>query len=272
LPNSSNVKFPLVTIAALQYHARSYPVLIDSQTPVHCRVIGSDLDSSKEKRAERVSQHMSYQILEEDENWEAEMDRVLIKQPIIGCAFKKCYFDPILGHNVSENIFANNFVVNYWTKHLDTAPRIIQIQYFSKNDIYERVARGLFLEMVDDNPAQVPQGSLSLAQNKAQGMTVPDSIDDSTPYEILEQHRYIDFDGDGKAEYRRVLKSGSTILINEEFDYCPIEALTPVRMPHKHVGMSKADQVMDIQLIRSTLLRQMLNNLYLTNNPEKAVL
>lgn len=199
-PNSSNVKFPLVTIAALQYHARSYPVLIDSQTPVNCRVIGSDSDGSKEKRAERVSQHMSYQILEEDENWEAEMDRVLITQPIIGCAFKKSYFDPILGHNVSENILAKDFVVNYWTKHLDTAPRVTQIQYFSQNDIYERVARGLFSEMVDDKPTATPQGGLTLAQGKAQGMTAPDSIDDSTPYEILEQHRYIDFDGDGYAE------------------------------------------------------------------------
>jgi len=199
-PNSSNVKFPLVTIAALQYHARSYPVLIDSQTPVHCRVIGTDMDGSKEKRAERVSQHMSYQILEEDENWEAEMDRVLITQPIIGCAFKKSYFDPILGHNVSENILAKDFVVNYWTKHLDTAPRVTQIQYFSKNDIYERVARGLFSEMDDERPAAVPQSNLSMAQGKAQGMTAPDSIDDSTPYEVLEQHRYIDFDGDGYAE------------------------------------------------------------------------
>ena len=199
-PNSSNVKFPLVTIAALQYHARSYPVLVDSQTPVNCRVIGSDSDGSKEKRAERVSQHMSYQILEEDENWEAEMDRVLITQPIIGCAFKKSYFDPILGHNVSENILAKDFVVNYWTKHLDTAPRITQIQYFSQNDIYERVARGLFSEMIDDVPATVPQNGLTLAQGKAQGITAPEATDDSTPFEILEQHRYIDFDGDGYAE------------------------------------------------------------------------
>ena len=199
-PGASNVKFPLITIAALQFHARSYPVLINGETPVQCRVIGDDTTGAKEARAHRVSQFMSYQILEEDTNWESEMDRVLISQPIVGCAFKKSYFDPILKHNVSENILAKDFVVNYWTKHLDTSPRITQIQYLSKNDIYERVARGLWSEMTEVRPADVPQSNMTLAQNKAQGMTAPDSIDDSTPYEILEQHTFIDLDGDGYAE------------------------------------------------------------------------
>ena len=199
-PGASNVKFPLITIAALQFHARSYPVLINGETPVQCRVIGDDPSGSKDARAHRVSQFMSYQILEQDTNWEAEMDRVLISQPIVGCAFKKSYFDPILKYNVSENILAKDFVVNYWTKHLDTSPRITHVQYFSKNDIYERVARGLFSEMTEVMPAAVPESNLTLAQNKAQGMTAPNSVDDSTPYEILEQHCYIDFDGDGYAE------------------------------------------------------------------------
>jgi chaperonin GroES len=199
-PGASNVKFPLITIAALQFHARSYPVLINGETPVQCRVVGDDLTGQKDARAHRVSQFMSYQILEEDTNWESEMDRVLISQPIVGCAFKKSYFDPILKHNVSENILAKDFVVNYWTKHLDTSPRITQILYLSKNDIYERVARGLWSEMKEGRPAAVPQSNMTLAQNKAQGMSAPDSVDDSTPYEILEQHTFIDFDGDGYAE------------------------------------------------------------------------
>jgi len=200
-PGASNVKFPLITIAALQYHARSYPVLINGETPVQCRVIGDDPVGKKEARAKRVSDHMSYQILEEDTNWESEMDRVLITQPIVGCAFKKSYFDPILKHNVSEYILAKDFVVNYWTKHLDTSPRVTQIQYFSSNDIYEREARGLFVEMKEKTrPAAVPQSNMTLAQNKAQGMNAPDSVDDTTPYEILEQHCFIDLDGDGYAE------------------------------------------------------------------------
>lgn len=203
--NASNVKFPLITIAALQYHARSYPVLIDSDLPVKCRVVGEDKDGLRALRASRVEQHMSYQLLEEDEDWESEMDKVLITQPIIGCAFKKSYYDPIRKHNVSENVLAKDLVVNYWTKSLETASRVTHILQMTKNEIYERTARGLWLEDVSEGRSQqyssVAIGNgLQTLQDKAQGLQPPEPNDSSTPIEMLEQHCHIDFDGDGYAE------------------------------------------------------------------------
>ena len=203
--NASNVKFPLITIAALQYHARSYPVLIDSDLPVKCRVVGDDKDGLRSLRSTRVEQHMSYQLLEEDEDWESEMDKVLITQPIIGCAFKKTYYDPIRKHNVSENVLARDLVVNYWTKSLETSSRVTHVLQMTKNEIYERTARGLWLEGVSEGRQQqyssIAMGNgLQNAQDKAQGMQPPEPNDSSTPIEMLEQHCYIDFDGDGYAE------------------------------------------------------------------------
>ena len=203
--NASNVKFPLITIAALQYHARSYPVLIDNDLPVKCRVVGEDKDGLRTLRATRVEQHMSYQLLEEDEDWESEMDKVLITQPIIGCAFKKTYYDPIRKHNVSENVLAKDLVVNYWTKSLETASRVTHVLQMTKNEIYERTARGLWLEGVSEGRQQqyssIAMGNgLQSLQDKAQGMQPPEPNDSSTPTEILEQHCHIDFDGDGYAE------------------------------------------------------------------------
>ena len=203
--NASNVKFPLITIAALQYHARSYPVLVDSDLPVKCRVIGEDKDGMRTLRADRVEQHMSYQLLEEDEDWESEMDKVLITQPIIGCAFKKTYYDPVKKHNISENVLAKDLVVNYWTKSLESANRVTHILQMSKNEIYERTARGLWCEGVSDGRQQqfasVAMGNnLQSAQDRAQGMSPPEPNDSSTPIEILEQHCHIDFDDDGYAE------------------------------------------------------------------------
>ena len=202
---ASNIKFPLVTIAALQYHARAYPVLINGETPVKCRVIGDDADGTKHQRADRIESHMSYQILEEDEDWESEMDMVLITQPIIGCAFKKSFYDPINGYNDSDNILAKDLVVNYWTKSLDTAPRVTHVMYYTKNDIYSRVVRGLWKDVGEERPQSTVNtlggtNSLQAAQNKAQGMSPPQTSDSSTPYEILEQHLWIDFDGDGYEE------------------------------------------------------------------------
>ena len=203
-PNASNVKFPLITIAALQYHARSYPVLIDSDLPVKCRVVGDDKDGLRALRSTRVEQHMSYQLLEEDEDWESEMDKVLITQPIIGCAFKKTYYDPIRKHNISENVLAKDLVVNYWTKSLETANRVTHILQMSRNEIYERVARGLWCDVSEGRQqtfSSVMTGNgLQSAQDKAQGMSPPEPNDTSTPIEILEQHCHIDFDDDGYAE------------------------------------------------------------------------
>jgi hypothetical protein len=79
----------------------------------------------------------------------------------------------------------------------------------------------------------------------------------------------IDEDGDGYSELRRIVVVGDhamTILSDEYWNQNPMCSLTAVPMPHKFVGLSVADQVMDLQLIRSTLLRNMLDNIYLTNN------
>lgn len=197
---ASNVKFPLITIAALQYHARAYPVLVGSDTPVKCKVVGEDPDGMKMARARRVESHMSYQVMEEDEAWEQEFDKVLITQPILGCAFKKTYYDPIKGHNLSEYIMPKDLVVNYWTKNLETAPRVTQILYMSSNDIYERVTQGLWFDVSEDRPTSTVSTGLKSVQDSSQGLQQPDNIDASTPFEILEHHCFIDLDGDGYAE------------------------------------------------------------------------
>jgi hypothetical protein len=77
-----------------------------------------------------------------------------------------------------------------------------------------------------------------------------------------------DYDGDGVAEFRRVLTVGEGyhILENEEFDHIPFAILSPILMPHRAIGRSVAELVMDVQLIKSTLMRQLLDNIYNTNN------
>lgn len=81
----------------------------------------------------------------------------------------------------------------------------------------------------------------------------------------------IDYDGDGVAELRRVMRSGNVILYNEQVDYSLFARLCPAPMPHKVYGMSLADQVKDEQRIKTVLTRQTLDNLYLSNNPRPIV-
>ena len=82
----------------------------------------------------------------------------------------------------------------------------------------------------------------------------------------------IDYDGDGVAELRKITKGGQYILDNEEIDMIPFSAICPLPIPHKFYGMSIADTVKDIQLIKSTIMRNLLDNMYLTNNARYAVL
>lgn len=82
----------------------------------------------------------------------------------------------------------------------------------------------------------------------------------------------VDYDGDGIAELRKVIKASHTVMENEETDHINFAAITPIIMPHRWAGRSAAELAMSDQFLNSTLWRQMLNNLYLSNNPRKAVL
>jgi len=91
---------------------------------------------------------------------------------------------------------------------------------------------------------------------------------------VTECYIRLDEDGDGYSELRKITVVGDAsieILEDVEVAYHPFALVCPVPIPHKLVGMSLADLVMDLQLIRSTLLRQMLDNLYFTNNSRTAV-
>lgn len=93
------------------------------------------------------------------------------------------------------------------------------------------------------------------------------SLDDSMQtIEVFECYIRADIDGDGIAELRQVFYASNEILSDEETDYVPFHSLCPIPTPHKFFGESMADRTMDIQLIKTTITRQILDNLYLTNN------
>ena len=89
---------------------------------------------------------------------------------------------------------------------------------------------------------------------------------------LEECYMHIDYDNDGIAELRKITKGGNIILDNEEIDSIPFSTICPLPIPHKFHGMSIADTVQDIQLIKSTIMRNLLDNMYLTNNARYAVL
>lgn len=88
---------------------------------------------------------------------------------------------------------------------------------------------------------------------------------------VHECYAKMDVDGDGIAEGRRIVMIGSTIFENEEMDYQPFVSMSAILMSHKHTGLSLADLVKDIQLVNSTLFRQLLDNTYRMNIRRKYI-
>ncbi|HVI55481.1 MAG TPA: hypothetical protein VM621_10575 [Luteibacter sp.] len=88
---------------------------------------------------------------------------------------------------------------------------------------------------------------------------------------LTEAYMLVDFDKDGIAEYRRIVKAGMVVFENEIVEDHPFALFTPILMPYKLVGMSFYDLVEDLQRIMTAINRQMLDNFYLSNTPRTEI-
>jgi len=179
--NASNVKYPLLTVAALQFGARAYPAIVDGARVVKCQVMGSDPEGMKSAAADRVSQHMSYQLLYETE-WESDVDTMVHQLPVVGCAFKKVYADGYKDAGFcDELVSAFDLVVNQKAKDLASVPRITHVFPLYPHEIAERQRAGTMRDV------DLKQSGTDVSDNDA-------------PHMLLEQHRYLDLDDDGVLE------------------------------------------------------------------------
>lgn len=197
-PKASNVKYPLLATAAMQFAARAYPSLVPPDGKiVQFKVVGADPQGVKSARADKLAKHMNYQLLEDMEDWEEEMDRLLIQLPVVGCLFKKTYFDPIGKRNVSKLVGPKDLVVNYWATSLAAAYRKTEILPMTRNQVKSMQNAGLYCDV--DLPEPQSQPAIP-SKTDVHGGHAPNQTDESTPYVILEQHTFWDLDEDGYAE------------------------------------------------------------------------
>lgn len=113
----------------------------------------------------------------------------------------------------------------------------------------------------------------ALARNKLVDQL---SIEDPSDFSMQELEfrnvvMRVDFDGDGVAELRRVQVAGDTVILNEVLEETSFVSCQGIRMPHRHTGLSLYDLVMDLQVIKTNLLRAGLDNLTIANNLRIAV-
>jgi chaperonin GroES len=197
--NASNVRFPLITIGAMQFHARAYPALLPSKGVVQIGTVGIDVDGRKGLVSKLIAAHMNYQFEYEMKEWEEDMDRLLITLPVTGCEFKKTYYDPQKGYNCSEYVRSTDLVVNYYAKSLEEAARKIHVLSMNENEIVEMQRAGLFLDVQLGEP--IPRDDkVTKVIDTSIGVTAPGRQDSATPRKTLEWHGFVDLDDDDYKE------------------------------------------------------------------------
>lgn len=193
---ASNVKYPLLSTAAMQFNARAYPTLIPSDGRlVKCKTYGRDPTGEKAQAARRISTHQSYQILEQMDNWEEEMDKLLLVLPIVGVCFKKSYWDYEKEKPCSKLIMPDELVADYYTRSLEESERVTEILFKNKRKVKECQLAGYYLDVTLGEPQQKQNPNDATVYRS----DVPAS-DETTPYTILEQHTFLDLDKDGYTE------------------------------------------------------------------------
>lgn len=218
-PNASNVKYPLLSIASMQFNARAYPSLVPADGKiVRGKIIGKDPSGEKGIKADRVATYMSYQFMHEMPHWDEDMDKMLIMLPILGTMFKKTYWNGSTKQIESCLILPKNLVVNNWAQSLEKAERISELIEMSQRVFEERKRQGIFLDVTLDEPTQ------QSTNEKSDKFTYPH--DETTPYELVEQHTFLDLDEDGYKEPCIVTferHSGTVVRITYRYEVEDIE-------------------------------------------------
>lgn len=181
-PNASNIKWPLLTVASIQFQARAYPAIVDGSNLVKGRVLGPDPDGMKRERADRIGQHMTWQLLYRMPGWEEDTDKLLLMLPIVGTVIRKTFYDSIENANRSEMVTGKDFIIHYMAKSLDTAPRYTHVLHYYPYEVQEKVAAQLW------RPVTVQADSEA-------------ANDDDALVDFYEQHRTLDLDQDGYPEH-----------------------------------------------------------------------
>ena len=198
--NASNIKFPLIATAAVQFHARAFPALLGNNKPVKCKVIGRDKGNLKAERASRVSTYLSYQVTDGMGNWMDDMDRLLFLVPIIGSIYKKTYYSEQKQSNVSELIHPRDLIINYDATNIGEARKTHRI-WKLPNSIKEMQLRGLYREIPDEDEVPIsPSKTHSEVRDRTQGLHNPGTADDYSLQELYEVHCLLDLDEDGYKE------------------------------------------------------------------------
>ena len=187
---ASGATHPVLAEAVTQFQAQAYKELLPAQGPVRTQVIGKT-DRARQEQSQRVKDFMNYQIMDKMKEYEPEFDQMLFYLPLSGSAFKKVYYDELLGRAVSKFIPADDLIVPYTATSLDDADAVMHTIKISENDLRKKQVAGFYRD-VELNPSYMQETEVEKKERELQGVK---KTRDEDVYQLIECHINLDLEG-----------------------------------------------------------------------------
>jgi hypothetical protein len=181
---------PMITEAVVRFQSETITEQFPAAGPVRTKILGRETPE-KQEAAVRVEADMNYELTEVMREFRPEHERMLWSLPATGSAFKKVYFDPNLGRQVSIFIPAEDIILPYGTTDLDTCYRLTHVMRKTKNEILKLQQSGFYRDIELPDPSK-ERDNIKQAKDKETGFS---DLNDER-YTLYECHVDLVLEGD----------------------------------------------------------------------------
>lgn len=229
------VYHPLLSEALVKFQSETIMATFPASGPVKTQIIGKETPKKKEA-SERVQNDMNYQLTEVMTEYRSEHERMLWGLGLSGNAFKKVYYDPSLGRQVSIFVPAEDVVVPYGASNLETSPRVTHVMRKTENELKKLMVAGFYRDVDLGDPVN----SLDEVEKKiAEKMGFRATSDDR--YKLLEMQVDLNLEGyedeDGIAlPYIVTIEKGTSNILAIRRNWEPDDDTNQKRTHFVHYG------------------------------------
>jgi hypothetical protein len=181
---------PMITEAVVRFQSETITEQFPAAGPVRTKILGRETPD-KQEAAVRVEADMNYELTEVMREFRPEHERMLWSLPATGSAFKKVYYDPNLGRQVSIFIPAEDIILPYGTTDLDTCYRLTHVMRKTKNEILKLQQAGFYRDIELPDPSK-ERDNIKQAKDKETGFS---DLNDER-YTLYECHVDLVLEGD----------------------------------------------------------------------------
>ena len=279
---ASGATHPVLAEAVTQFQAQAYKELLPAMGPVRTQILGRP-SRQKEEQSNRVKNFMNYQLMDVMKEYEPEFDQMLFYLPLAGSAFKKVYYDELLGRAVSKFVQADDLIVPYTATSLADAEAVIHVIKMSENDLRKKQVSGFYRD-IELKPGYDSETEVEKKERQLEGIK---KTRDEDVFTIIECHVNLDLEGfedvgpDGeptgiKLPYIVTIEHSSRQILSIKRNYQPNDPLKKAVAYFVHFrflpgmgfyGFGLIHMIGGLSRTATTALRQLLDAGTLSNLP-----